>query len=296
MSEGTSAGGGQGVGAAGPTVSATAPVQTGVVSQGASTAPVEQPSAFSWAQGADELTSGYIQNKGWDNPLKAVESYRNLEKLLGADKANNAVVIPRADADAKEWGAVFDKLGRPSAPDGYKVPLPEGGDPEFHKASMGKFHELGLTQKQGETLMNWYNETVMQQMQQSAEQRLQNFNQEEAAVRQEWGAAYTQNLAQAQAAARGLGLNADTIDALSDALGHKATMNLLSKIGGRLGEDSFVSGDVNNSFGNAMTPAQAKAQIQSLMADKDFTTKYMSGNQDAKAKMAQLHAWAYPEG
>ena len=293
MSEGTSAVSGQG---AGPTVSATAPVQTGVVSQGASAAPVEQPSAFSWAQGADELTSGYIQNKGWDNPLKAVESYRNLEKLLGADKANNAVVIPRADADAKEWASVYDKLGRPSAPDGYKVPLPEGGDPEFHKASMGKFHELGLTQKQGETLMNWYNESVMQQMQQVETQRAEMFNQEEAAVRQEWGAAYTQNLAQAQAAARGLGLNAETIDALSDTLGHKATMNLLAKIGTRLGEDSFVSGDVNNSFGNAMTPAQAKAQIQSLMSDKDFTTKYMSGNQDAKAKMAQLHAWAYPEG
>jgi len=293
MSEGTSAVSGQG---AGPTVSATAPVQTGVVSQGASAAPVEQPSAFLWAQGADELTSGYIQNKGWDNPLKAVESYRNLEKLLGADKANNAVVIPRADADAKEWAAVYDKLGRPSAPDGYKVQLPEGGDPEFHKATMGKLHELGLTQKQGETLMNWYNESVMQQMQQVETRRAETFNQEEAAVRQEWGAAYTQNLAQAQNAARGLGLNAETIDALADTLGHKATMNLLAKIGTRLGEDSFVSGDVNNSFGNAMTPAQAKAQIQSLMSDKDFTTKYMSGNQDAKAKMAQLHSWAYPEG
>jgi hypothetical protein len=274
MSEGTSAVSGQG---AGPTVSATAPVQTGVVSQGASAAPAEQPSAFSWAQGADELTSGYIQNKGWDNPLKAVESYRNLEKLLGADKANNAVVIPRADADAKEWASVYDKLGRPSAPDGYKVQLPEGGDPEFHKATMGKLHELGLTQKQGETLMNWYNESVMQQMQQVETRRAETFNQEEAAVRQEC-------------------LNAETIDALADTLGHKATMNLLAKIGTRLGEDSFVSGDVNNSFGNAMTPAQAKAQIQSLMSDKDFTTKYMSGNQDAKAKMAQLHSWAYPEG
>lgn len=290
MTEGTSAVSGQGVASVAPVTG------SGAVSGPASSAPAEQPSAFSWAQGADELTSGYIQNKGWDNPLKAVESYRNLEKLLGADKANNAVVIPRADADAKEWAAVYDKLGRPSAPDGYKVPLPEGGDPEFHKASMGKFHELGLTQKQGETLMNWYNESVMQQMQQVEAQRAEMFNQEEAAVRQEWGAAYTQNLAQAQAAARGLGLNAETIDALSDTLGHKATMNLLAKIGTRLGEDSFVSGDVNNSFGNAMTPAQAKAQIQSLMSDKDFTTKYMSGNQDAKAKMAQLHAWAYPEG
>lgn len=291
-----SAVGGQGAAPVAPVApTAQAPVDTGAVSTTASREPVAAPAGFDWAKGADELTSGYIQNKGWDNPLKAVESYRNLEKLLGADKAGNAVIIPKAEADAKEWNAVFDRLGRPSAPDGYKVQMPEGGDPEFHKASLGKFHELGLTQKQGETLMGWYNQTVQDQMQKMEAQRVEAFNAEEAQIKQEWGAAYTQNLAAAQSAARGLGLNADTIDALSSAMGHKATMNLLAQIGSKLGEDKFVSGDLNTSFGNAMTPAQAKSQIQSLMSDKDFTAKYLKGDADAKARMVQLHAFAYPD-
>ena len=296
-----SAMGGQGAAPAAPAAPTTgavglAPVQTGVVSAPASKEAVAPANGFEWATGADELTSGYIQNKGWDSPLKAVESYRNLEKLLGADKAGNAVVIPKADADTKEWNAVFDRLGRPSEPAGYKVTLPEGGDQNFHNTSLSKMHELGLTKAQGENLMNWYNQTVSQQMQQMETQRVESFNAEEAQVRSEWGAAYTQNLASAQAAARGLGLNSDTIDALSGALGHKATMNLLAQIGGKLGEDKFVSGDLNTSFGNAMTPAQAKAQIQGLMSDRDFTSKYLKGDADAKAKMVQLHSFAYPEG
>lgn len=262
-----------------------------------SAAPTDLPSvAIDWAKGADEVTAGYIQNKGWDNPMKVVDSYRNLEKLLGADKANNAVVIPKHDADPKEWGAVFDKLGRPSAPDGYKVPLPEGGDKAVHEASLAKFHELGLTKNQGEQLANWYNGLVGENMKAMEAQRAAAFQQEDAAVRQEWGAAFTQNLAQAQAAARGLGLDATTIDKLSDALGHKATMNLLHKIGSRMGEDTFVTGTGDTAFGSAMTPAQAKSQIQSLMGDKDFVGKYMKGDAGAKAEMQRLHQFAYPEG
>ena len=306
-----SADGGQGVAVATP---AAAPVSTAAalaavsapVAAAAPTssqisvspAPTELPGASSmdWLGQTDELTKGYVQNKGWDTPTKAVESYRNLEKLLGADKANNAVVIPKADADAKEWGAVFDRLGRPSAPDGYKVALPEGGNQEFHNASLAKFHELGLTKAQGENLMSWYNEQVSQSSQAMDTERATRFAQEDFAVKQEWGAAYTQNLAQAQQAARGLGLDGDTIDKLSDALGHKATMNLLQRIGSKLTEDTFITPDNPQGFGSALTPGQAKAEIQSLMSDRDFTKKYLSGDASAKSKMETLHRFAYPEG
>lgn len=262
-----------------------------------SAAPTDLPAmpSLDWAKGADETTTGYIQNKGWDSPMKVVDSYRNLEKLLGADKANNAVIIPKHDADPKEWAAVYDKLGRPSAPDGYKVALPENGDKTMHEASLAKFHELGLTKTQGEQLANWYNNQVAEGLKASETERAARFQQEDTAVRQEWGAAFTQNLAQAQAAARGLGLDAATIDKLSDALGHKGTMDLLYKIGSRMGEDNFVTGDNSTAFGSAMTPAQAKAQIQSMMGDKDFVAKYLKGDGGAKAEMARLHQFAYPD-
>ncbi len=275
-----------------PTAAPAAPTGTQVTA----TAPAAPVSAPSWLSGADETLVGYVQNKGWTEPTQVLDGYRNLEKLLGADKANNAVIIPKGDADPKEWAAVYDRLGRPTGPDGYKVELPAGGDKGVHEASLAKFHELGLTKTQGETLANWYNGVVSEANQAQESQRVAAFQQEDQALRSEWGNAFTQNLAQAQAAARGLGLNGETIDKLSEAMGHKATMNLLQKIGTRLGEDSFVTPDNPQSFGNALTPGQAKAEIQSLMSDRDFTSKYLKGDSDAKARMARLHSFAYPEG
>lgn len=295
--------GGQGAAApAAPTSSSAAlaapaapPLSASVQINAAPPAPPAQP-APSWLQGADESTIGYVQNKGWTEPAQVLDGYRNLEKLLGADKANNAVIIPKADADPKEWAAVYDRLGRPTGPDGYKVDLPQGGDKAVQDASLAKFHELGLTKNQGEALANWYNGLVQQSVQASESQKQVAFQQEDMALKSEWGGAYTQNLAQAQAGARGLNLDAATIDKLSDALGHKATMSLLQKVGAGMREDSLVTSDSMSGFSNALTPGQAKAQIQTLMQDRDFTTKYMSGNADARARMEALHRYAYPEG
>ena len=257
-------------------------------------APVAQP--ISWLNGADETTVGYVQNKGWKDPVQVLDGYRNLEKLLGADKANNAVIVPKGDADPKEWAAVYDRLGRPTGPDGYKVELPAGGDKNAHDASLAKFHELGLNKQQGETLMNWYNGLVSQSTQAQEAQRQQTFQSDDQAIKSEWGQAYTQNLAQAQNAARGLGLDAASIDKMSESLGHKATLSLLQKIGSKMGEDTFVTGDNTEKFGAALTPGQAKSEIQSLMQDRDFTAKYLKNDADAKARMSRLHSFAYPEG
>lgn len=277
-------------------VSAVPPAPTGQQATAAPAAPAPATPAPSWLEGADETTIGYVQNKGWSDPKQVLDGYRNLEKLLGADKANNAVIIPKHDADPKEWNAVFDKLGRPTGPDGYKVDLPEGGDKTMHEASLAKFHELGLTKTQGENLLNWFNGQVQESTAAMAAQRAAEFQQQDIALKTEWGNAYTQNLAQAQAGARGLGLDSGTIDKLSDALGHQATMNLLQKVGAGMREDSLVTSDSPAGFGSAMTPGQAKAQIQSLMSDRDFTSKYLNGDAGAKAKMSQLHSYAYPEG
>lgn len=295
MSEAAPAAGGQGAVASTGAALNVAPV----TDTGAQAAPAAAPSGTAlppWLEGADQQTVGYVQNKGWTEPRQVLDGYRNLEKLLGADRAGNTVILPKADAKPEDWNAVYDRLGRPSAPDGYKVEVPQGGDPEVHKASMAKFHELGLTKTQGEALANWYNGLVAQSQTAAQEQRAQQFKTEDQAVRQEWGAAYTQNLAQAQAAARGLGLDNAAIDKISDALGHKATMSLLQQIGSRMREDSFVGGQTQAGFGNAMTPAQAQNEIRSLMSDQNFTKRYLSGDATARARMSELHSFAYPSG
>lgn len=257
-------------------------------------APAAPAEPASWLNGVDEVSLGYAQNKGWDNPAKAIDSYRNLEKLLGADRAGNTIVLPKPDADPKEWGALYDRMGRPADAKGYNVEMPSFGDKALHEATLGKFHELGLTKAQGESLMNWYNSELANGLQASEAQKAQDFQMQDQALKSEWGAAYTQNLAAAQQGARALGLDADTIDKLSDSLGHQRAMNLFAKIGSGLKEDGMATGD-NQGFGSAMTPGQAKAEIQTLMQDKNFVARYMSKDAQALAKMDALHKYAYPE-
>ena len=276
--------------AAQPTTAA--PTGTQVTQQPA----VPPQAAPAWLANADETTVGYVQNKGWTEPSQVLDGYRNLEKLLGADKAGNAVIIPKGDADPKEWAAVYDKMGRPTGADGYKVAVPPGGDAAVQNQVLAKFHELGLTKAQGESLATWYNELGSSALTAQEQSKQQAFQADDQAVRTTWGQAYTQNLAQAQQAARGLGLDATMIDKMSEGLGHKATMELLQKIGSKMGEDSFVATGDQQGFSQAVTPGQAKAEIQSLMSDKDFTKAYLGGNTEAKAKMARLHAFAFPEG
>jgi len=279
---------------AAPAAPAAAPAPT---SQQIAPAPAPQPAtaAIPWLDGADETTLGYAANKGWQKPADLLSSYQNLEKLMGADRAGNTVVIPKEGADPKEWQAVYDRLGRPSDVKGYNVPVPEGGDPKLQEGMLKVAHELGLTKAQAEGLFGKFNETAVQSIQAQQQAKAAAFQADDAAVKSEWGAAYTQNLAIAQTAARGLGLDSATIDKLSDSLGHKGTMELLHKIGTKLGEPDFVAGDKTEQFGGVMSPGQAKAEIQALMADRNFAKLYMANDSKSMARMQQLHQWAYPE-
>lgn len=260
------------------------------------TTTTQTATGIDWLPNADEATTGYLQNKGWKSPTELLSSYQNLEKLFGADKAGNTVVLPKENSTPEELSNFYNKLGRPSDASGYKIPVPEkGGDPEFAKVAAGKFHELGLSKAQGEKLAEWYNGMAATSISARETQTTQTFQSDEASLRTAWGAAYDQNKVSAQNAVAALGLDSATIDKLQGSLGHKGTMELLAKIGAKSTEGSFVTGETSNSFGNVQTPAQAKDNIRSLMNDKDFSAKYIKGDADAVAKMKLLHSYAYPE-
>jgi hypothetical protein len=235
-----------------------------------------------------------VANKGWTEPKQVLEGYRNLEKLLGADKAGNAVILPKSDATPEEQAAFFNRLGRPTDAAGYKIEVPQGGDPEFAKQAGAWFHELGLTQRQGEALAAKWNQHVgglgaaQVQAQQAA------FAADDAALKTSWGQAFAQNVAQAQVGMRAIG-GPEAVDKLSAALGHKATMEFLQSIGSRMGEASFEGGQTATKFGDALTPGEAKAKIAELRADKSFVAKYLSKDAGAVAEMKRLHEYAFPE-
>lgn len=245
-----------------------------------------------WTSGLNEDFKGFVQNKGWKDPTQVVDSYRNLEKLLGAPQ-DQVIKLPKED-DAAGWEAVMNRLGRPATPDAYKLPVPEGDKGEFAKWASDVFHKAGLSEKQGKAIAEAWNAQTLNMQSGAKEAYTAKVTQEQAALKKEWGAAHDQNMAMAQRAAREFGADPKMIDAIEGSIGLAATMKFFQNLGSRMGESSFVIGSQNGGNG-PMTPAQAKSQITALKSDPGFVSKYVSGDAEARAKMQRLHEFAYPE-
>jgi len=245
-----------------------------------------------WYSGLPEETRGMVEVKGWKGPEDAIQSYMNLEKMLGADKAGRGLVMPKDDADPTEWGQFYDKLGRPTSPEDYKLPIPEGQDPGFAKMAAGKFHELGITAKQAESLAEWWNNNSQEMYQAHVNAQMQSAEMEMKALQSEWGKEYDANIENARRATRQFGIPEQTLSKIEDAIGTREMMKLFSNIGKGLGEDSFVDGSRPSGMG--MSPEAARVRLGQLKGDKDWSAKYLSGNADAKAEMDRLMRLAYP--
>lgn len=252
------------------------------------------PAASSWLDGADELLKGFAQNKGWKSPLEAVTSYKHLESVLGADKSGRTVVLPKPDSTPEELSEFYTKLGRPVDPKDYALPVPPGGTPEFTDAAAKKFHELGVPKDVAQKLTGWMHELANGHVAAGTAAAEAAFKADDVALRAEWGAAFDKNIAAARAAVTSLGVEAASIEKIAASIGHKATMNLFAKIGAKTLEDTFVAGDRTSGFGDAMTPGQAKAQLEVLKTDKDFQSRYFNGDAKARAEMTRLQGFAYP--
>lgn len=238
----------------------------------------------------DNDLRGYVENKGWKDPRELADGYRNLEKLLGGEK----LPLPKGDDDAEGWNRVYDKLGRPQAPDAYKIPTLGDGQEQFVKDVQGKFHELGLTEKQGNALAEWYHGIQKGMVDQTLAGSAQQAEADLASLKTEWGGAYDENIEFGRRAAREYGLDEAKLSKMEQALGTGEMLKLMARIGRSQGEAAFNKGDGgSNSFG--MTPAQAQARIGELKADRAWTQKYVAGDADARAEFARLHQLAFPE-
>lgn len=299
MSEGatasTAADGSAGTGTAtgGATTATTATTTTGAPAT--ATAATGATTGFEWlGKDVPELDVGYVTNKAWKSPMDIVNSYRGAEKFMNAP-VDQRLVMPGDKATPEEVKAFWGKLGTPGEAKDYKIPTPAGDKGEFAKTAAEWFHGANLTQKQAETVATKWNEHMANAAAAAETQRATQFQADEAALRTEWGAAYDKNVFIGKEVVGKLGLDAATIDKLSGAIGHRGLMNLLGKIGSGLGEDSFTAGRSDNNFGTALTPAAAKSQIAELQQDKQFVKDYLNGDTKAKARMAELHKYAYPE-
>ena len=249
------------------------------------------PAAGAWFDGIEDADlRGYVQNKGWSSPRDVADGYRNLEKLLGGEK----LPMPKGTEDTEGWSRVYDALGRPKESGAYKVPLLDGADPSIAGQVQAKFHELGLSESQGNALAEWWHGQQTATLQGMVTQSAQQSEADLVALKTEWGGAYDENLEFGRRAAREYGLDQGSLSKIEQALGTGDMVRLLARIGRAQGEAKFEGGGAgNNPFG--MTPDAARQRISALQHDQAWANKYIGGDADAQAEMARLMRLAYPE-
>jgi len=245
------------------------------------------PAPHAWlGENPDPELLGHVQNAGWKSPLDAVQGHRNLEKLLGADRAGRTVVMPKDDATPAEWADFYTKLGRPGTPDGYGIKPPEGQSDAFTKAVTAKMHELGIGSKQGKALADWYAQHGSEMEAQQTAAVTAALDAEQANLKRDWGGEYDMRKELARRAAVGLGMDASTIETLEGAVGFTKVMKALAKAGDLMREHGAEGMGEMGSFG--MTPEGAKARRTQLMADKDWRAKAMVANSAEWAELQKL--------
>lgn len=254
----------------------------------------QQAPAQTWYSGMDELTRGYIEQKGFKDPAAVVSSYQNLEKLMGHDRAGRTMVLPKDDQDTETLGKIYDRLGRPAAPEDYKLPVPEGDQGDFAKVASAKFHELGLSSKQGQALAEWFNGhgSQLQQQQEAAFERQR--DEDFAKLEQEWGDQFNTRGEMARRAMREAGLTPEEGAMLERTLGvHKAAKAF--EFFGKMFSEHGGKGFENSGGGKfSQTPEEAKSRIESLSKDPAWQKRYFAGDADARAEFDRLNKTAYP--
>lgn len=236
---------------------------------------------------------GFAESKGFQDatPADALKSYMNLEKVFGADKSGHTVKMIGEGSTPEEVGEFYTKLGRPEDAAGYELTVPEGADGAFAGAAAEKFHELGLSGKQGTELVDWFNEQAGNVVTTTDADYTAGVETDTAELRKEWGAAYDKNIASAKAAATEFGLDTTQIDAMEKALGFGGLMRHMQNVGAKLGEDINDSTETNQGS-TVMTPQQAATEMQKLNADTEWFAAWMDksnpGHEHAVERKAQL--------
>lgn len=254
-------------------------------------APATPGAAAPWYGQVDEATTAYITNKGWDNPVKAIESYRNLEKFAGGSKS--LVELPGPDADEAKLGEFYNRLGRPDSPEKYELKTPQGADPELTGWFKQTAHKYGLTAKQAASLYDDWNQMAVGKGEAMMADAQQNSEKEIAALRKEWGQGFEKQIDMGKRAVAALGFTEQQLSAYESKLGTAEMLKLFTTLGSKMGEDSFEGGERTGSGSFGLTPAAARQQITDLKTDKQFMDAYLKGSPEHIAKMKRLTEAAY---
>ena len=246
-------------------------------------------SASDWSAALSDDLRGWVETKGWKEPAEAIKSYRELEKFVGAEKAGRAVVLPKDENDSEGRDALYKALGRPDKPDEYALAeVFENSlvDGEMLKGVAAGMHKAGLSAAQAKAVASAYQEQMA--FQEAA--MLAKVKAEADEVLRQWGPAKERNLELAKRGAAVMGLSPVELSQLEMLIGSKHILTKLAKLGEAFGEDKNIKSEGDAGFN--LSPVSANAKINDLMADANFSARYISGDRSAYSQIAKLSAIA----
>jgi len=242
------------------------------------------------------------RTKKYANPAVLATSYAELERLNASRDDSKMVRIPDENAKPEDWNTVYEKLGRPKDPTGYKdVKWGENADPKMVEFGSNLAFKLGLSPKAVESIMatEWNN--FVAKMNTEAAQQSETTNAAAlATIKAEWKGDFDANKAKGQQVMRALdkaGFSEADMASVESAIGIPAVVKLLATIGKLSGEGSFMNTNTGGGNGpldpSTASPEQAKSEISRLQADKDFQKTYMTateaGHAEAVKRMQDLY-------
>ncbi len=197
---------------------------------------------------------------------KALESYGNLEKLLGHDK----VPIPKGTEDREGWARFNKAMGVPDAPEGYA--LPDVKLPDSMKGitiDKGQFAQVlkanNIPPSAAQGLWKTYNDLQISGYNSHMTALQENLTKTRNMLMQEWGAAYDTNVELGQTVINQFSEDKDMNDYLTSVLSSDPKgIRFLKKLGDQFAENKV--GDFNvKRF--AVTPDEAQGELDKMTHD-----------------------------
>ncbi len=198
-----------------------------------------------------------------------VKSYIHAQKHIGADK----IVVPGKLATDDDWNQVYTKLGLPKDIKEYDVKLEiDSVDKDFVQKFKETSHKAGILPKQAQVLADWFKEVNSSSATEVQKQRETKQTQELAHLKNEWGAAYDQELSRAARVLKEIDDPGMMKFLEETGLGNDVrVIKLFNSISRKfLKEDSTVGGGTG--VPNKFTPVQARSEANKIMGD--FTHPY----------------------
>jgi hypothetical protein len=213
-----------------------------------------------------------------------VKSYRDAEKAL---RDGNRIKVPGDGAKPEELAAFRTAIGVPEKPDGYEIKAPDGI--ALNKPLIDRLSESAV--KHGApkgAFEGLVNDFIQAQLDEANEEKSKQDGLAAAKLK-EWGPKKDEHIAYVNSAMRGLGLSAAEGQAMRNALGADRALDLLSKLGAGMSEDTMITGGKGR-FG--VSPAEAQAELDKLKVDPEFVKKVGIQGSPERIRWDRLNAAA----